>query len=63
MTTAELLNRTENKELESRQMNTAGDVSVNEPLFAQAARLGRTEPLTIRDDEFGAFSGHSGAGV
>ena len=35
----------------------------HEPLLAQAARLGRAEPLALGDDEFGAFSGHSGGGV
>ena len=35
----------------------------NEPLLAQAARLGRAETFALYDDELGAFSGHSGAGV
>ena len=35
----------------------------DEPLLAQATRLGRAEPLALNDDELGAFSGHSGGGV
>ena len=35
----------------------------HEPFLAQAARLGRAEPFALSDDEFGAFSGHSGGGV
>ena len=37
--------------------------SRHEPFPAQAARLGRAEPLALGDHEFGAFSGHSGGGV
>jgi hypothetical protein len=35
----------------------------HDSLLTQAARLGRAEPLAVGDDELGAFSGHSGAGV
>ena len=35
----------------------------HESLLAEAARLGRAETLALDDDELGAFSGHSGAGV
>ena len=35
----------------------------DEALLAQAARLGRAEPVALGDHEFGAFSGHSGGGV
>ena len=35
----------------------------HEPLLAQAARLGRAEPFALRDEEFCAFSGHTGGGV
>jgi hypothetical protein len=32
-------------------------------VLAQAARFGRAETFALRNEEFGAFSGHSGAGV
>ena len=35
----------------------------HEPLLAQAARLGRAEPLALSDHQFRPFSGHSGGGV
>ena len=35
----------------------------NETRLPQAARLGRAEVLALRDEEFCAFSGHTGGGV
>ena len=35
----------------------------HEPLLAHTARLGRAEPLALRDHQFRPFSGHSGGGV
>ena len=35
----------------------------HEPLLAHTARLGRAEPVALRDHQFRPFSGHSGGGV
>jgi hypothetical protein len=35
----------------------------HEPSLRSTARLGRAEPLALRDHQFRPFSGHSGGGV